>query len=174
MEASLPLHGESVLELHVTGPQILQDDEEVVKDKTEWLTRRRNGFRAFYEHLEKINSRSGASAGGNEVAREKFMLGDVRKSLTANQKTRDCLCQKEIVFAGPHRRQGIPESTFNFANFDSAASILNPQLNGGAGSINGTGPNTVANPRPDRIGAGSGVFAFGAPRTIEWGLKLQF
>ena len=65
-------------------------------------------------------------------------------------------------------------NTFNFANFDSAASILNPQLNGGAGSINGTGPNTVANPRPDRIGAGTGVFAFGAPRTIEWGLKLQF
>ena len=65
-------------------------------------------------------------------------------------------------------------NTFNFANFDSAASILTPQLNGGAGSINGTGPNTVANPRPDRIGAGTGVFAFGAPRTIEWGLKLQF
>jgi hypothetical protein len=65
-------------------------------------------------------------------------------------------------------------NTLNFANFDSAASILNPQLNGAAGSINGTGPNTVANPRPDRIGAGTGVFAFGAPRTIEWGLKLQF
>jgi len=65
-------------------------------------------------------------------------------------------------------------NTFNFANFDSAASILNPQLNGGAGSINGTGPNTVATPRPDRVGAGTGVFAFGAPRTIEWGLKLQF
>jgi hypothetical protein len=63
---------------------------------------------------------------------------------------------------------------FNFSNFDSAATILNPQLNGGGGTINGTGPNTVANPRPDRIGAGTGVFAFGAPRTIEWGLKLQF
>jgi hypothetical protein len=35
MEVSLPLHGESVSELHATGPQILQDDEEVVKDKTE-------------------------------------------------------------------------------------------------------------------------------------------
>ena len=65
-------------------------------------------------------------------------------------------------------------NTFNFANFDSAASILNPQLTGTPGSINGTGPNTAANPRPDRIGAGTGVFAFGAPRTIEWGLKLQF
>jgi hypothetical protein len=63
-------------------------------------------------------------------------------------------------------------NTFNLANFDSAGNILNPQLNGGPGSINGTGPLT--GPRPDRIGAGTGVFAFGAPRTIEWGLKLQF
>jgi hypothetical protein len=65
-------------------------------------------------------------------------------------------------------------NAFNFANFDSAANALTGQLNGGSGSINGTGPNTVATPRPDRIGAGTGVFAFGAPRTIEWGLKLQF
>jgi Carboxypeptidase regulatory-like domain len=65
-------------------------------------------------------------------------------------------------------------NTFNLANFDSAANILNPQLNGGAGSINGTGPTALTGPRPDRIGAGTGVFAFGAPRTIEWGLKLQF
>ena len=59
---------------------------------------------------------------------------------------------------------------FNFANFDSAANALTGQLSGGDGSINGT----VQNGRPDRIGAGTGVFAFGAPRTIEWGLKLQF
>ena len=59
---------------------------------------------------------------------------------------------------------------FNFANFDSAANALTGQLNGNAGSINGT----VQAGRPDRIGAGTGVFAFGAPRTIEWGLKLQF
>jgi hypothetical protein len=65
-------------------------------------------------------------------------------------------------------------NAFNFSNYDSAATVLIGQLNGGAGSINGTVPNSVANPRPDRIGAGTGVFAFGAPRTIEWGLKLQF
>ena len=59
---------------------------------------------------------------------------------------------------------------FNFANFDSAANALTGQLSGGDGAINGT----VQNGRPDRIGAGTGVFAFGAPRTIEWGLKLQF
>ena len=59
---------------------------------------------------------------------------------------------------------------FNFSNFDSAANTLAGQLNGNPGSINGT----VQAGRPDRIGAGTGVFAFGAPRTIEWGLKLQF
>jgi hypothetical protein len=59
---------------------------------------------------------------------------------------------------------------FNFSNFDSAANALAGQLNGTSGSINGT----VQAGRPDRIGAGTGVFAFGAPRTIEWGLKFQF
>ncbi|MFZ0617546.1 MAG: hypothetical protein WAM01_02555, partial [Candidatus Acidiferrales bacterium] len=61
-------------------------------------------------------------------------------------------------------------NVFNFANFDSAANALTGQLNGGPGSINGT----VQAGRPDRIGAGTGVFAFGAPRTVEWGLKLSF
>jgi Carboxypeptidase regulatory-like domain len=61
-------------------------------------------------------------------------------------------------------------NTFNLANFDSPANTLTGELNGSAGSINGT----VYAGRPDRIGAGTGVFAFGAPRTIEWGLKFQF
>ncbi len=61
-------------------------------------------------------------------------------------------------------------NVFNFSNFDSAANALTGILSGNVGSINGT---TQAG-RPDRIGAGTGVFAFGAPRTIEWGLKLQF
>jgi hypothetical protein len=74
-----------------------------------------------------------------------------------------------------HERLSITPSVsvfnlFNFSNFDSAANALTGQLNGGPGSINGT----VQAGRPDRIGAGTGVFAFGAPRTIEWGLKLQF
>ena len=74
-----------------------------------------------------------------------------------------------------HERLSITPSVsvfnlFNFSNFDSAANALTGQLNGGQGSINGT--NSAG--RPDRIGAGTGVSAFGAPRTIEWGLKLQF
>jgi Carboxypeptidase regulatory-like domain len=74
-----------------------------------------------------------------------------------------------------HERLAITPSVsvfnlFNFSNFDSAANALGGQLSGGTGSINGT----VQAGRPDRIGAGTGVFAFGAPRTVEWGLKLQF
>ena len=74
-----------------------------------------------------------------------------------------------------HERLAITPSVsvfnlFNFSNFDSAANALTGQLNGEVGSINGT----TQQGRPDRIGAGTGVFAFGAPRTIEWGLKLQF
>jgi len=61
-------------------------------------------------------------------------------------------------------------NVFNLSNFDSAANTLTGILSGNVGSINGT----TQNGRPDRIGAGTGVFAFGAPRTIEWGLKLQF
>jgi len=74
-----------------------------------------------------------------------------------------------------HERLAIQPSVsvfnvFNLSNFDSAANALTGQLNGGPGSINGT----VQAGRPDRIGAGTGVFAFGAPRTIEWGMKLTF
>jgi hypothetical protein len=61
-------------------------------------------------------------------------------------------------------------NVLNMTNFDSPANALTGQLNGEPGSISGT----VYNGRPDRIGAGTGVFAFGAPRTIEWGLKLTF
>jgi len=66
-------------------------------------------------------------------------------------------------------------NVFNFANFDNpclagTGCALSGQLAGTSGSINGT-PSLA---RPDRIGLGTGAFAFGAPRTIEWGLKLQF
>jgi hypothetical protein len=82
----------------------------------------------------------------------------------------------EISWVGHiHERFTIEPSVsifnmFNLSNFDSAANALTGQLNGNVGSINGT---TQAG-RPDRIGAGTGVFAFGAPRTIEWGLKFSF
>lgn len=61
-------------------------------------------------------------------------------------------------------------NVFNFNNFDAPGNTLSGALNGGPGSINGTTPGL----RSNRIGAGSGVFALGAPRVIEWGLKLTF
>jgi len=63
---------------------------------------------------------------------------------------------------------------FNFANFDlptSSGGILSGTLNGAQGSLNGTnyaGQNSV------RVGAGTGTFALGSPRVIEWGLKVTF
>jgi hypothetical protein len=59
---------------------------------------------------------------------------------------------------------------FNFANFDSPLDILAGGLSGAPGSISGT----TAVGRTDRIGTGTGVFALGSPRAIEWGLKLNF
>jgi hypothetical protein len=59
---------------------------------------------------------------------------------------------------------------FNFSNFDSPLDILAGGLSGGAGSISGT----TAAQRTDRIGTGTGVFALGSPRAIEWGLKFNF
>jgi hypothetical protein len=60
---------------------------------------------------------------------------------------------------------------FNFANFDLPGMALNGLLTGAAGQINGT---TRAGHDVDRVGTGSGVYALGAPRQIEIGLRLTF
>ena len=68
---------------------------------------------------------------------------------------------------------------FNFANFNLPPGTMTGWLNQGAGSINSvqtimqpgqTGPQS----NTFRVGNGTGVFALGAPRAIEWGLKLTF
>jgi hypothetical protein len=59
---------------------------------------------------------------------------------------------------------------FNFANFDLPTASLSGSLTGGTDSINGTTQGT----RNDRVGSGTGVFALGAPRVIEFGLKFSF
>ena len=59
----------------------------------------------------------------------------------------------------------------NFANFDLPGTSLNGLLTGATGQINGTartGHNV------DRVGVGTGVYALGAPRQIEFGLRLNF
>ncbi|MGH9682076.1 MAG: hypothetical protein ACRD4S_00475 [Candidatus Acidiferrales bacterium] len=62
---------------------------------------------------------------------------------------------------------------FNFANFNSTGNVLSGILTGTPGSINGTSPS-FADTNSVRIGAGTGVFNLGAPRTIEFGLKFTF
>jgi Carboxypeptidase regulatory-like domain len=62
-------------------------------------------------------------------------------------------------------------NVFNFANFDGPAVPFSEILDGSKGSPNGT-----TNPQPNalRLGLGSGVNALGAPRAIEFQLKLNF
>jgi hypothetical protein len=60
---------------------------------------------------------------------------------------------------------------FNFANFDLPGTALNGLLTGAAGQINGT-TSTAHN--VDRVGVGTGVYSLGAPRQIEFGLRLTF
>lgn len=60
---------------------------------------------------------------------------------------------------------------FNFANFDLPGAALNGLLTGAAGQINGT---TRAGHNIDRVGVGTGVYSLGAPRQIEFGLRLTF
>ena len=60
---------------------------------------------------------------------------------------------------------------FNFANFDLPGTALNGLLTGAAGQINGTTPTGH---NADRVGIGTGVYSLGAPRQIEFGLRLSF
>jgi hypothetical protein len=62
-------------------------------------------------------------------------------------------------------------NVFNFANFDLPGNALNGFLTGGEGQINGTTP---VGHNVNRVGVGTGVYALGAPRQIEFGLRLTF
>jgi len=65
---------------------------------------------------------------------------------------------------------------FNFSNFDGPAIPFSPILDGSVGSPNGTTSallhGVLGNPL--RLGLGSGVNSLGAPRVIEFQLKLSF
>jgi Carboxypeptidase regulatory-like domain len=68
-------------------------------------------------------------------------------------------------------------NAFNFANFDPTVSPLGGILNGSACAINGTVRNraSAATDCPsDRVGLGTGVFGLGAPRQIEFFLRVSF
>ena len=70
-------------------------------------------------------------------------------------------------------------NVFNFSNFTRETGLLTNQtvpytgtVYGSTGSINGTG--TPAERDSLRVGTGSGVFDQGAPRQVEFTLKLNF
>lgn len=63
-------------------------------------------------------------------------------------------------------------NVFNFANFGLPPNTMSGLLNGTPGSINGT--NQFDDKASFRVGNGTGVYALGAARQIEWGLKIIF
>ena len=62
-------------------------------------------------------------------------------------------------------------NVMNFANFNGSASPLSGTLSGTPGSVNGT---SGRQPNNNRLGLGSGVFALGSPRAMEFSLKVSF
>src|SRR5271157_2938996 len=60
---------------------------------------------------------------------------------------------------------------FNFTNFDLPPNVLTGALSGAPGTINGTTP---AERITNRVGAGTGVFNLGAPRAMEFGMRISF
>jgi hypothetical protein len=60
---------------------------------------------------------------------------------------------------------------FNFANFDLPGNALSGALTGRPGQINGT---TRAGHDVNRVGVGTGVYSLGAPRQIEFELRVSF
>jgi len=68
-------------------------------------------------------------------------------------------------------------NVMNFANFDGPANPLSGVLSGACGSLNGTGAGICPTPgqqSSNRMGLGSGVFALGSPRVMEFSLKFSF
>ncbi len=62
-------------------------------------------------------------------------------------------------------------NAFNFVNYDLPPNTLTGLLNGSPGSVNGT---TQGNRITNQVGLGTGVFALGAPRMIEFGMRIAF
>jgi hypothetical protein len=60
---------------------------------------------------------------------------------------------------------------FNFANFDLPGNMLSGLLTGSEGQINGTTPQGH---NVNRVGVGTGVYSLGAPRQVEFGLRITF
>lgn len=95
----------------------------------------------------------------------------------------------KMIHALPERVTIEPQiqfyNLFNRQNFDSPSQPLSGVLDGSVGSLNGTtrynqpGCDPVNAPqlctgRTNLTSLGSGVFGLGAPRQMEWGIKVSF
>lgn len=63
-------------------------------------------------------------------------------------------------------------ANYNNRTGNNGANVINGEMNGQPGSPNGTAGHI--NEQNFRVSAGSGVFAEGSPRQVEYGLKIQF
>jgi hypothetical protein len=62
---------------------------------------------------------------------------------------------------------------FNRKNYNAPDNLISGVLDGSAGSVAGVG-TTASTRRTFETGLGSGVFAIGAPRSMEFGFKVNF
>ena len=93
-----------------------------------------------------------------------------------DSRVRVCCATRRETSTGQLDRAGFLNravfyNLFNFANFDLPGNALNGLLTGAAGQINGT---TRVGHNVDRVGVGTGVYSLGAPRQLEFGLRLTF
>lgn len=97
-------------------------------------------------------------APAGQVTNDSFINTDARISWLFKPKTRleTLTIEPSIGFF----------NVFNVANYRD----LGGELNAGAGFVNGT----IQGDRTNLITNGSGVFSFGSPRAIEWGLRITF
>ena len=95
------------------------------------------------------------AASSNQVLNDSFISTDFRLSWSCKVAERLTIQPSVSVF-----------NLFNIANYN----ILDGTLDGSAGTFNGTTPAL----RTNLVRLGSGLYAFGAPRMFEWGLRLTF
>ncbi len=113
-------------------------------------------------------------------------LGGVAPSVTpapAGEATQGWLREVDLTLAWHytvHEHVTVEPSVsfynlFNMANFDMPGNTLGGTLYGSACTVNGTVRGSSGSDCPtDRVGLGTGVFGTGAPREMEFGLKLNF
>ncbi|HVS88579.1 MAG TPA: carboxypeptidase regulatory-like domain-containing protein [Candidatus Acidoferrum sp.] len=120
-----------------------------------------------------------AAPPNGEVGLDHFFTFDVRLGWV--------LHANKAIHALPERVTIEPQiqfyNLFNRQNFDSPSQPLSGVLSGGVGTLNGTTrfnqagcatDTTKCTGRTNLTSLGSGVFGLGAPRQMEWGIKVSF